>query len=65
MMKDGITIECGHCGRLMTEYDDIICDECGLEFVEVQNYTGYTYGGLNCIDNILEDKRSGRYKHRN
>lgn len=56
-MRKVNTIECEHCGRVKTEYDDEFCPECGLRFVHATTYTEYTYGDINCIDNILEDKR--------
>ena len=61
-----MTKECNYCGATEKYIENGgVCCECGLKFVEVQSYTGYAYGDVNCIDNILEDKRSGRYRHRN
>ena len=55
--RNGVVYECSNCGRIKTEYDDVVCSECGLEFVEVRNYDSFTYGDINCIDDILESKR--------
>ena len=55
--RNGVVYECSYCGRIKTEYDDDVCNECGLKFIEVRNYDGFTYEGINCIDDILESKR--------
>jgi len=46
-------VRCNYCGRIMTEYDDEVCEECGLEF-EVEEYID---DECNSVDDILEDNR--------
>lgn len=56
---------CNLCGKEQEIYDEYYC-ECGGEFDEDlgdMEYEGdYIWHGFNNIDNILEDKRRGKYR---
>ena len=59
-----MTKECNYCGATEEYIENGEVCECGVELISVNSNEGYYWGGdlmFNNIDNILEDKRSGRF----
>ena len=61
MKENTYEVRCTYCGSKKDDFNDRFRCDCGGEWRWEKVDGGYYFWEYNNVDNILEDKRGGRY----